>query len=100
MIRMLLSSAILEKSHGPSRPNASFPLEKVYLVWDMWKMLDFWLNKSLYCMTKDIIKVIAMLAITAVCGGCHNVRETVEEEAAETCWMCEPNALIQSLKKL
>ena len=36
-------------------------------------------------MTKDIIKVIAMLAITAVCGGCHNVRETVEEEAAETC---------------
>lgn len=33
-------------------------------------------------MTKDIIKVIAMLAITAVCGGCHNVRETVEEAAA------------------
>ena len=25
-------------------------------------------------MTKDIIKVIAMLAITAVCGGCHNAR--------------------------
>ena len=44
-------------------------------------------------MTKDIIKVIAMLAITAVCGGCHNAsatvedtvaRETVEEAAANT----------------
>lgn len=41
-------------------------------------------------MTRDIIKVIATLAITAVCGGCHHtsvtvedttVRETVEEAA-------------------
>ena len=33
-------------------------------------------------MTRNIIKVVATLAITAVCGGCHNVRETVEEAAA------------------
>ena len=33
-------------------------------------------------MTRGIIKVMATLAITAVCGGCHNVRETVEEAAA------------------
>lgn len=50
-------------------------------------------------MTRGIIKVMTTLAFTAVCGGCHNVRETVEE-AAKTCRMCEPNALIHSLKKL
>ena len=33
-------------------------------------------------MTRGIIKVMATLAITAVCGSCHNVRETVEEAAA------------------
>ncbi len=33
-------------------------------------------------MTSNIIKVVAMLAAVAVCGGCHNVRETVEEAAA------------------
>ena len=33
-------------------------------------------------MTRGIIKVMTTLAITAVCGGCHNVRETVEEAAA------------------
>ena len=33
-------------------------------------------------MTRNIIKVVAMLAAVAVCGGCHNVRETVEEAAA------------------
>ena len=33
-------------------------------------------------MKRGIIKFMAALAITAVCGGCHNVRETVEEAAA------------------
>ena len=33
-------------------------------------------------MTRGIIKVMTTLAITAVCGGCHNARETVEEAAA------------------
>ena len=33
-------------------------------------------------MTRGIIKFVTTLAITAVCGGCHNVRETVEEAAA------------------
>ncbi len=33
-------------------------------------------------MTRGIIKVMTTLAFTAVCGGCHNVRETVEEAAA------------------
>ena len=50
-------------------------------------------------MTRGIIKVMTTLAITAVCGDCHNVRETVEE-AAKTCRMCEPNTLTHSLKKL
>ena len=33
-------------------------------------------------MTRGIIKVMTTLAFTAVWGGCHNVRETVEEAAA------------------
>ena len=33
-------------------------------------------------MKRGIIKFMAALAITAVCGGCHNVRETVEEAVA------------------
>ena len=33
-------------------------------------------------MTRGIIIVMTTLAFTAVCGGCHNVRETVEEAAA------------------
>ena len=33
-------------------------------------------------MKRGIIKFMAALAVTAVCGGCHNVRETVEEAAA------------------
>ena len=32
-------------------------------------------------MTTDIIKVVAMLAISIVFDSCHNVRETVEEAA-------------------
>lgn len=33
-------------------------------------------------MKRGIIKFMAILAITAVCGGCRNVRESVEEAAA------------------
>ena len=32
-------------------------------------------------MTRDIIKVVATLAITAACGGCHNTSTTVEDTA-------------------
>lgn len=33
-------------------------------------------------MTRGIIKYMATLAITVVCGGCHNVSATVEDTAA------------------
>ena len=33
-------------------------------------------------MSREIIKVVATLLITAACVSCHNARETVEEAAA------------------